>query len=364
MTESSDSPQFLTLQPAFQRILGEDPAVRLLCDVSNSGQNLFHEACIYHQSSKSVFVTSNQLDDRSSHNEATNGKTVKLFRVYDDDESSSGPSRYEEVKFPSIDHAMLNGGVNAGAANPDMLLFCAQGSRATDALSGIISLTFGAQTQASELPTVAPIVPDFHGIPFNSVNDVIVHPVDGSIWFTDPPYGFHQGIRQAPQLPNQVYRFEPKSKSVRAIADGFVRPNGLCFSPDLTTLYVTDTGAIHGSSDVAIDPQGASHIYAFDIISSPKTGAPILANRRLFAFAPGRFPDGIKCDTEGNVYAGCGDGIEVWDPEGLLIGIIKIPGGVANFCFGKMGAVYACNETRFWKIQLNGSVVRGALLGI
>lgn len=65
----------------------------------------------------------------------------------------------------------------------------------------------------------------------------------------------------------------------------------------------------------------------------------------------------------GNVYSGCMDGVEVWNPSGELIGIIKVEGGVANFCFGKEGAMYMLNETRVWKVKL-GERVRGALLGI
>jgi gluconolactonase len=66
----------------------------------------------------------------------------------------------------------------------------------------------------------------------------------------------------------------------------------------------------------------------------------------------------------GNVYSGCGDGVEVWNPEGVPLGVIAIEGGVANFCFGEQGVLYACNETRFWKVQLNKDKVRGALLGL
>lgn len=100
--------------------------------------------------------------------------------------------------------------------------------------------------------------------------------------------------------------------------------------------------------------------YAFTIISTP---SPTLIHRRLFAFASGRCPDGIKCDTLGNVYAGCLDGISLWNPQGDLLGKILIPGGVANFCFVKgAGEVLACGETRLWSIRL-GEDVRGALLG-
>lgn len=84
-------------------------------------------------------------------------------------------------------------------------------------------------------------------------------------------------------------------------------------------------------------------------------------NRRLFAFADCGVPDGIKCDIWGNVYSGCGDGIHVWSPGGVLLGKILIPGGVSNFCFGGPGELWALNETRLWKVSLDSSC-RGSFL--
>jgi len=94
-----------------------------------------------------------------------------------------------------------------------------------------------------------------------------------------------------------------------------------------------------------------------------RSGAPFLANKRTFAFAAVGAPDGIKCDVHGNVYAGCGDGIEVWNPAGTLIGIILVPNGVANFCFGLNGEIFICAEQRLWRVQLSIQT-KGALLGI
>jgi gluconolactonase len=74
-------------------------------------------------------------------------------------------------------------------------------------------------------------------------------------------------------------------------------------------------------------------------------------------------PDGIKCDLEGNVYSGCGDGINVWSMGGVLLGKVLIEGGVANFCFGRKGEIFALNEHRLWRVQL-GPAVKGALLGL
>jgi gluconolactonase len=105
----------------------------------------------------------------------------------------------------------------------------------------------------------------------------------------------------------------------------------------------------------------AATIYAFDVTTI--SGAPFLTNRRLFAFAAVGFPDGIKCDVHGNVYSGCVDGVEVWNAAGTLIGRIMVDGGVANFCFGKDGEMFLCNEQRLWRVQM-ARETKGALLGV
>jgi len=90
-------------------------------------------------------------------------------------------------------------------------------------------------------------------------------------------------------------------------------------------------------------------------------GGQFLANRRVFACADTGIPDGIKCDTAGNVYSGCGDGLNVWSPGGTLIGKVLVPGGVANFCFGRSGEIFLLNEKKFWVLKV-AQHVKGALL--
>lgn len=99
--------------------------------------------------------------------------------------------------------------------------------------------------------------------------------------------------------------------------------------------------------------------YAFDV--AYYSGQPFLTNRRLFAFADRGIPDGIKVDMQGNVYSGCGDGLNVWSPGGVLLGRILVDGGIANFCFGRPGEVFLLNENKLWRAQLADST-RGALL--
>lgn len=99
--------------------------------------------------------------------------------------------------------------------------------------------------------------------------------------------------------------------------------------------------------------------YAFDIIYRHKS--PFLGNKRLFAMAAVGIPDGIKCDLEGNVYSGCGDGVNVWNAGGILLGKILVSGGVANFCFGQPGEMFLLNEHKVFRATVDQHV-HGALL--
>ncbi|KAI0015253.1 hypothetical protein F4780DRAFT_94227 [Xylariomycetidae sp. FL0641] len=322
----------------FQAILGPSPSLELLLE---DGRYPFaHEAGVYFQSTDELFITSNRFCDQGSDQQRVQISKVVL----------GGASRPRSTTREEIDSSTIplgNGGVNYG---DDSILFCAQGSR--ELPSGLYVMDAKAPYETSLL------LSRYHGREFNSVNDVVIHS-DGSIWFTDPPYGYEQGYRPKPELPSQAYRYDPKNKSIRAMADGLGHPNGICFSPDEKTVYITDTDWYHGSGTT--DDSKASTIYAYDVMIYH--GEPFLANRRLFAMADVGIPDGIKCDMEGNVYSGCGDGVNVWSPGGVLLGRILVEGGAANFCFGACGEIFILNETRLWRAQL-GSHVRGALLGI
>lgn len=167
------------------------------------------------------------------------------------------------------------------------------------------------------------------------------------MWFTDPQFGFIQNIRPAPELPAQVYRWVPGTTDIRVVADGLSAPNGIGFSPDEKTAYITDT-----AKNIA-SPTAAKTIYAYDVVGAGVNG-PSLANRRTFAMPSVEIPDGIKTDAAGNVYAGCGDGVNVWNSQGLLMGKIFVSGGSANFALGEKGEVYLLSETRLYLAVLSG----------
>ncbi|KAJ5403632.1 hypothetical protein N7509_003503 [Penicillium cosmopolitanum] len=313
----------------FSAIIGPTPTLELLAE--HQAYPFAHEAGVFFPDTNNLYITSNRCIGPN------NEQKVYITQV----DLNKRPVTYEEVP---TDIPMANGGINYGQSD---IIFCSQGSM--DQPSGLYRMS--TRSYESEL-----LKSDFFGRQFNSVNDVVVH-TDGSVWFTDPIYGFEQGYRPRPCLPNQVYRWCPKTGNIRVMADGFGRPNGISLSPDEKVAYITDTDRVHG--DGTIDDQRVSSIYSFDI--SEYGGEKFLTNRRLFAMADQGIPDGIKCDLEGNVYSGCGDGINVWSPGGVLLGRVLIEGGVANFCFGRNGEIFALNEHRLWRVQL-GATVKGALL--
>jgi gluconolactonase len=160
---------------------------------------------------------------------------------------------------------------------------------------------------------------------FNSPNDVVVGS-DGTIWFTDPSYGWLQGFRPRPLLRDAVRRYDPQTGQVTMVAKSLDKPNGLCFSPDESVLYVTDSGANHEPG--SFNPNRPHHIKAFDVLEDGR-----LAGERVFAEIEPGFPDGIKVDAAGRVYASSFSGVQMFAPDGSRIGEIELPGAV-NFCFG------------------------------
>lgn len=166
----------------------------------------------------------------SNHVRANGKKHVQISNVKKS--SFNGLSLYQcEEISPGI--PLANGAGNYKSA----VLFCAQGTLVE---SGGLIYMEPFPPYATEM-----VLSNYHRRWFNSVNDVVIHS-DGSIWFTDPAYGAEQDIRPRPQLPNQIYRYDLADGDVRTVADGLGRPNGLCFSPDEQTLYITDTDGVHG----------------------------------------------------------------------------------------------------------------------
>lgn len=238
MASGPDSAHFIVHDPAFLDIQGPNPQLEPILE--NHEYPFAHEAGVFIASRNELFITSNRLTDAQDH------QSVQISKVTLG--SLSHTIHCEEIQCSDI--KMANGGVNY--KDDTHILLCAQGS--LDSPSGLYLMSSSAP-YTSQL-----LISDFYSRPFNSLNDVVVHS-DGSIWFTDPIYGYEQGYRPRPQLPNQVYRFDPETRNVRAMADGFGRPNGICFSPGEEIVYVTDTDWIHG--DGTTDGTRVSSMYVY-----------------------------------------------------------------------------------------------------
>lgn len=191
----------------------------------------------------------------------------------------------------------------------------------------LVTCEHGARrvTRTEHDGSITVICDRFEGKRLNSPNDVVVKS-DGSIWFTDPAFGIlsnYEGGKADPELPTNVYRVDPRSGRATVVAEGINGPNGLCFSPDETRMYIVESRS---------RPRG---IRLYDVVEDGTK----LANPRPFGEVGDGTPDGFRCDVEGNLWCGWGmsdelNGVVVFAPDGKMIGRIALPERAANLCFG------------------------------
>lgn len=194
------------------------------------------------------------------------------------------------------------------------------------------------------------VVDRYQGKRLNSPNDLVVAS-DGAIWFTDPPYGIlddSEGYKADSELGGCfVFRLDRATGELTIATDTLVHPNGLAFSPDETTLYVSDTS-------IARIADGNHHIVAFDVIDGRRLGSS-----RVFTVMEPGVSDGMRVDVEGNVWTSAGDGIHVLDPAGTELGRILLPEAASNCTFGGVGGrrLFITATSTLWAIDVG---IRGA----
>ena len=189
------------------------------------------------------------------------------------------------------------------------------------------------------------IADNYRGKRLNSPNDVVVRS-DGSIWFTDPPYGIlsdYEGHKAESELGAcNVFRVDGGTGEIAIVADDFMRPNGLAFSLDEKRLFIVDSAG-------GRDPSLPKHIRVFDVDDTGR-----LSKGREFAdCTAGRF-DGMRFDDAGRLWAAADDGVHCLDQEGMVIGKIVIPEICSNVCFGgpKRNYLFICATTSLYGVLL------------
>lgn len=202
--------------------------------------------------------------------------------------------------------------------------------------------------------SITVLIDSYDSKPLSSPNDVIVKS-DGSIWFTDPPFGIlgnYEGHRAEPELGQNVYRFDPNTGTATIIADDVLGPNGLAFSPDEQKLYI-------------VESRGEPHrkILEYDVTADGQE----IANKRVLIDAGRGTPDGFRVDVEGNLWCGWGmgsddlDGVMIFAPDGTPIGRIALPERCANLCFGGRAnsRIFMASSTSVYALYVNVAGVVG-----
>ncbi len=199
--------------------------------------------------------------------------------------------------------------------------------------------------------TVVTLADSFEGKRLNSPNDAVVKS-DNSIWFTDPSYGIdsdYEGNKATSEIGAcNVYRIDGVTGEVTAVVTDMVRPNGLAFSLDEKLLYVADTGSTHV-------PGTPAAIRVYDVAADGKS----VSNGRQFCLCTAGLFDGFRLDSAGRIWTSAADGVHCYDPDGTLIGKVKVSEGVANVAWGgsKYNVLYICGTTSLYAVRL---MVNGA----
>ena len=216
--------------------------------------------------------------------------------------------------------------------------------RTLDLDGAVVQCSHGRRAVEREVDgEVAVLVDRWQGRRLNSPNDVVVA-ADGSIWFTDPPYGIlsdYEGRTADAEYGGcHVFRFDEHRGELTAVVTDMVHPNGLAFAPDERVLYVSDTGWVRDNS-------GPRHIRAYDVVG----GACV--SGRVFAEIDEGVPDGFRVDEAGRVWSSSGDGVRVLAPDGEIVAHVPVPEPVGNLCFGGPGGqdLYIAATSSLYRIK-------------
>ncbi|KAH0439234.1 evolved d-pantonohydrolase [Colletotrichum camelliae] len=336
--ESLKAKPFHVYDEEFYDIIGTEPSLTLIA--TSEVDPIFHEAVTWYPPMEEVFFVQNagSPDAGTGLNKSS---IVQKISLADAEALRNGTLGTEEVTVHVVPSNPQVINPNGGTNYNGNIIFAGEGQG--DRIPSALYLMNPLEPYNTTL-----LVNNFFGRQFNSLNDVAVNPKNKDIYFTDTLYGYYQYFRPEPGMRNQVYRLNPTTGALTVVADDFVLPNGLTFSPEGDYAYVTDTGISRALFGMNLT-QPAS-IYRFDV---KEDGT--FENQKTFAYVHARVPDGIHTDSKGNVYAGCNDGVHVWNPSGKLLGKIYTGIVAANFQFAGDGRMIIMGKTNLFYATLAAS---------
>ena len=255
--------------------------------------------------------------------------TARLEKLYTGTRWAEGPVWFSDARslyFSDIPNDRMLRWVESGEVTVFRAPARNSNGNTRDPQGRLVTCEHGSRSVTrTELDGSITVLADrYGGKRLNSPNDVVVGN-DGSVWFTDPPYGimsaYEGGRAESEQGGNHVYRVDPVTAAVARVVDDFDKPNGLALSPDEKFLYIADSGASHTEG-------GPHHVRRFSVSAGKLSGGGVFA-----VVEPG-VPDGLRVDEAGNIWISCGDGVLVYGADGTALGKILVPEPVANLTFG------------------------------
>ncbi|KAI0420491.1 D-lactonohydrolase [Xylaria grammica] len=328
----------------FYDVIGPNPTLTLIAQ--SDTDPIFHEATVWYPPTNEVFFVQSAGAEGTGTG-LNKSAIIQKISLAEAEAVSSKRNATGQVKVHIVDSNPIVLNPNGAVNYKDNILFAAEGQGA-DKPSELIIMN------PREPYNTTVLLNNFFGRQFNSLNDIAIHPRNKDVYFTDPIYGLLQNFRPKEGLPHQVYRYNDKTGAVTVAADGFSQPNGLVFSPSGSHAYIADTGA--QAVTWGVNATSPATIYRYDVEDDGT-----FSNRKAFAYINTGVPDGVHVDTKGRLYAGCGDGVHVYNPAGTLIGKIFLGGASANFNFAGDGGMVICAETYLFYAKI--AVTSGAYTG-
>ncbi|KAF4946051.1 hypothetical protein FSARC_14289 [Fusarium sarcochroum] len=336
--KSLEAKPFHVYDEEFYDVIGKDPSLTLIA--TSDTDPIFHEAVVWYPPTDEVFFVQN-AGAPAAGTGLNKSSIIQKISLKEAEAVRKGSHSSDEVKVTVVpsDPQVIN--PNGGTYYKGNIVFAGEGQG-----DDVASALYLMNPKSPYNTTV--LLNNYFGRQFNSLNDVGINPRNGDLYFTDTLYGYLQDFRPVPGLRNQVYRYNFKTGAVTVVADDFTLPNGIGFSPDGKRVYVTDTGIALGFYGRNLSSPAS--VYSFDV---NKDGT--FENRKTFAYVAAFLPDGVHTDSEGRVYAGCGDGVHVWNPSGKLIGKIYTGTVAANFQFTGKGRMIITGQTKLFYVTLAAS---------